>query len=154
MTPREPDSDPAGPAGAAPDEGWRELPEGEQHSWGNVSDRHWSRAREGSNREAIDHMRERSKAPGVESGGGARNHYCMSCNGVIPIVGEAGVVEAPEHCPHCGAALDDRVRAMFNWVEIDEPPQSDAGALLRVALGGLAAIVVIAALAWRILQGW
>jgi len=98
----------------------------------------------GKRPEDLEYYREREAAPGVREGGAERNHYCLQCNGVIPLRydsrqpagGEA------ETCPHCGAALEGRVRAMFNWVETDQVPESDlralwpwvAGALL-VALG-------------------
>jgi hypothetical protein len=130
------------------DEGWREQAPGDEHSWGRVSDRHWSRKRKGKNRAAIEHMRARSQAPGVAGGGGARNHYCLECNGVIPFDGSAKVLV----CPHCGAALDARVQATFNWVEIDDAPQGDFGALVRVAALGLAVLVAAALVAWWILR--
>ncbi len=116
-------------------------------SWGNVGEHHWSVARRDSNQEAIEYYRERSRAPGVAEGGRERNHYCMSCNGVVPLAYDQRrpADEAPTRCPHCGAELDARVRAMFNWVEIDQPPPSDAPlvglvllALAAVALAGLA----------------
>ena len=128
--------------------GWREHPEGEEHSWGKMSDKHWSRARADENREAIEHMRKRSRAPGVAEGGGARNHYCMSCDGVIPF--ETGT--PPEVCPHCGAELDEHVKAMFNWVEIDEAPSGDAAAVMRLALAGLAVVALICLAAWWIFR--
>lgn len=85
------------------------------------------------NREAIDYYRDRSRAPGVESGGEARNFYCMACDGVIPHEHEGA------GCPHCGAAIDERVRRYFNWVEIDRPVEGDFRALLPwlVALAAL-----------------
>jgi hypothetical protein len=116
-------------------------------SWGLVSDRHWSRARAGANQEAIEHLRRRSQAPGVAEGGGARNHYCLECKGVIPFARPP-----PERCPHCGAALDEHVRAMFNWVEIDETPKGDAASLARLALIGLAVLAVAAAAAFWVLR--
>ena len=82
-------------------------------SFGNMSDAHWSRARAGSNAEAIEYYRQRSLAPGVEAGGSERNCYCMECDGVIPI--ERSV----EACPHCGASLEGMARRYFNWVEIN-----------------------------------
>ena len=117
------------------------------HSWGNISEHHWSRARAGSNQEAIEHYRERSRAPGVASGGARRNHYCMSCNGVIPLQYDQRepASEELQYCPHCGVLLDARVRSMFNWVEIDQVPASDLRALLPFLLVGLA---VLLALAW------
>jgi hypothetical protein len=123
-----------------------EVP-GAEHSWGLVSDKHWSRARAGANREAIEHLRQRSHAPGVAEGGGARNHYCMECKGVVPFADPP-----PERCPHCGAALDEHVRAMFNWVEIDSAPSGDAASLARVLALGLAALVLVAALAYWMLR--
>ncbi len=123
-------------------------------SWGNVSERHWSRARKDENREAIEHYRERSQAPGVAKGGGPRNHYCMSCKGVIPLEYDQREPASgpPEHCPHCGAELDPRVREMFNWVEIDQVPSGDAGALVPVAVAGVAVLVLVALIAWWFLR--
>jgi hypothetical protein len=106
-----------------------------------MSERHWSRARRHHNQEAIEHLRARSRAPGVAEGGGPRNFYCLECRGVVPF-GSA----IPERCPHCGAVLDEHVRAMFNWVEIDQAPSGDAASLVRVALLGLAGLVVVALL--------
>ena len=140
------------PEADRPPEGWRPQPEGSEPSWGNVSDGHWSRSRRSSNREAIDHMRDRSKAPGVAEGGGARNHYCMKCDGVIPSVERDGRPAAPERCPHCGVELDERVRAMFNWVEIDEPPAGDPAALLWLAVAGALAMALVGAVAYWILR--
>ncbi|MEO0650245.1 MAG: hypothetical protein AAFZ65_06170 [Planctomycetota bacterium] len=118
---------------------------------GPLPEDHWSRSREGLNEEALEYMRERSKAPGVESGGAERNHYCMECNGVIPLVYDRRQAHDPRkltHCPHCGAKLDERVQAMFNWVEIDQVRDSDAKALLPFALGalvllGLGAVLIL-----------
>lgn len=111
---------------------------------------HWSKAREGINDETLEFLRERSRAPGVAEGGAERNHYCMECNGVIPLHydrRQSSKKRAPETCPHCGAELDSRVRAMFNWVETDEVPDSDLKALLPLlAIGGLIAIGVVWAL--------
>ena len=134
--------------------GWRELPPDAEHSWGNVSDEHWTRTRKGMNQEALEYLRERSHAPGVEEGGGPRNHYCMSCNGVIPLEYDqrAPATEEVLVCPHCGVELDARVRAMFNWVEIDQPPKSDLGPLLGVAVAGTLALGLIVFLAWLILS--
>lgn len=104
-------------------------------SWGNVSEHHWSVARAGRNEEALDYYRERSRAPGVREGGGSRNCYCLACDGVIPL-------DRPlDACPHCGEPLDLHVRRYFNWVEIDEPPESDLRALLPAAV--VVAIVVL-----------
>ena len=126
----------------------------EQPSWGNISERHWSRARKGENSEAIEHYRERSRAPGVAAGGGPRNHYCMSCKGVIPLEYDQRMPASgpPSHCPHCGVELDPRVREMFNWVEIDQVPAGDPGALLTVALGGLTLLVIAAICVWWVLR--
>jgi len=116
------------------------TPSEREKSYGNIGDHHWSRARAGMNEEALEYYRERSQAPGVAEGGGARNHYCLACDGVIPL--EAGA--ALERCPHCGAELEGNVKRYFNWVEIDTPPKSDARALLPI-FAGLALIVVGAA---------
>ena len=115
-----------------------ETPEEPTKSYGNISDQHWTRSREGQNQEALEYYRERSHAPGVAEGGGPRNHYCMQCDGVIPTDHEG------EACPHCGASLEGVTRRYFNWVEIDEPPRSDLAALLPYLIGG--ALVVIALL--------
>lgn len=116
-----------------------------------LPEEHWARARDGTNQEALEYMRQRSKAPGVAEGGSERNHYCMRCNGVIPLrydSREAAAPGPPERCPHCGAELEGRVRAMFNWVETDSVPGSDLAALWPVLLGLLA----LAALAvWGLL---
>ncbi|HVS20025.1 MAG TPA: hypothetical protein VMT18_15580 [Planctomycetota bacterium] len=111
-------------------------------SWGNISERHWSRARKGAHGEQIEYYRERSRAPGVAEGGAERNFYCMECDGVIPFDA------APEHCPHCGVAIDERVKRYFNWVEIAEPGSSDARALLPLFAAGLLVVLAVAALAW------
>jgi hypothetical protein len=112
-----------------------------------ADEEHWSRsrARADANQEALDYYRQRSRAPGVAGGGAERNHYCMACNGVIPLEYDSRSPAAgpPSNCPHCGAELDQRVRAMFNWVEIDQVPEGDARAVLKVA----AALAVIAAAA-------
>lgn len=114
-------------------------------SFGNMSERHWSRARAGTNAEALEYYRERSKAPGVAAGGGARNFYCMACDGVVDA--DAGLAR----CPHCGAALEGMARRYFNWVEIDKPPASDARPLFRllllVVLGVGAAVLLVYLLA-------
>ncbi len=116
-------------------------------SFGNISEHHWSRARAGANQEAMEHLRERSRAPGVAEGGASRNHYCMECHGVLPLAYDqrAPADEAHvERCPHCGAKVDPRVRAMFNWVEIDQPPRSDLHALLPIlAIGFLALLGLV-----------
>jgi hypothetical protein len=103
--------------------------------------------RNGRNVEAIEYYRQRSKAPGVAEGGAERNFYCMKCDGVIPFDG------APESCPHCGEPIDEHVKRYFNWVEINEPPQSDVKALLPwIALGGLVVLGVVAWIATLILS--
>lgn len=117
-------------------------PEGAGPSWGNISARHWSRARKGAHGEQIEYYRERSRAPGVAEGGAERNFYCMECDGVIPFEG------APAACPHCGAAIDEHVKRYFNWVEIAEPGASDARALLPLFAAGLIVVLAAAALAW------
>jgi len=111
-------------------------------SYGPMSERHWSRARRDSNREAIDYYRERSKAPGVAEGGAERNFYCMRCDGVI-----AYTHSAP-NCPHCGEPIDEHVKRYFNWVEINEPPPSDFLPLLKLGSALLAALVAVGALLW------
>ncbi len=107
-----------------------------EKSFGNIGPKHWSRARAGENAEAIDYYRERSKAPGVAEGGGARNFYCMRCDGVIPFD------HAESSCPHCGEALDENAKRYFNWVEINEPAKSDFKALLPTLIGAAVALVV------------
>src|SRR5688572_13892557 len=112
-------------------------------SFGNMSDRHWSRARRDSNQEALEYYRQRSKAPGVAGGGAERNFYCMSCDGVIAYESQAAA------CPHCGAAVEARVKRYFNWVEMNEPPRSELRALLPWALlvlvlfGSLVALALV-----------
>jgi hypothetical protein len=126
------------PSGGAPD---REVPERgydndrvrTEKSLGNVSETHWSRSRKDLNQEELEFLRQKSQAPGVAEGGALRNHYCMECNGVIPLEydsNESREGEPPEHCPHCGAETGGGVRMMFNWVEIDQAPGSDAKALM------------------------
>lgn len=116
-----------------------------EKSFGNMGPAHWSRARAGKNREALDYYRQRSRAPGVAEGGGARNHYCMECDGVIPFD------HAEPGCPHCGAELEGAVKRFFNWVEIDRPPPSDARALLRPALWILGALLLAGLFAFLVL---
>lgn len=111
-------------------------------SFGRMSDQHWSRARVGTNEEALEYYRERSKAPGVAAGGAERNFYCMKCDGVIPYD------QTAEVCPHCGESLAGMSKRYFNWVEINEPPKSDARALLPFALVGLALVTALAILVW------
>ncbi len=122
-------------------------------SFGNMSEHHWSRARRDKNAEAMAYLRERSQAPGVAEGGAERNHYCMQCQGVIPLQYDqrSPADELPGNCPHCGAELDARVRAMFNWVEIDQPPRGDA----KLALGLAAALLLLlAGAAWLLWRLW
>ena len=114
----------------------------EQGSWGAMSERHWSRTRADSNREALDYYRERSRAPGVAEGGSHRNFYCMKCDGVIPYY------EQHQRCPHCGEPIDETVRRYFNWVETDFPRRRDVGLLW---IGALAALLAAAGLAYWIL---
>ena len=115
-----------------------DAPDEPTKSYGNISDRHWTRSRKDSNQEALDYYRERSRAPGVAEGGGARNFYCMQCDGVIPADHDG------DACPHCGDPLEGKTKRYFNWVEIDEPPKSDLAALLPYLAGG--ALVVLALL--------
>ena len=98
-------------------------------SYGNMSPEHWSKTRGERNAEAIDYYRERSQAPGVAEGGGPRNFYCMECDGVIPTDPPLAV------CPHCNAKVQGQTRRYFNWVEIDEPPDSDWKVLRPYVLG-------------------
>jgi hypothetical protein len=109
-------------------------------SFGNISEHHWSRARREHNQEALEYYRQRSHAPGVESGGGTRNFYCMRCDGVIPHD------HSGKTCPHCGEPLSGVARRYFNWVELDQPAKSDFRALLPLAAGGAALLVVLAVL--------
>jgi hypothetical protein len=114
-------------------------------SFGNMSEHHWSRARDGTNQEALDYYRERSHAPGVEEGGGPRNFYCMRCDGVIPS-------EPPRtKCPHCGEENSGVARRYFNWVELDRPVESDFRSLLPIAAGGLLALLALALVLYWIL---
>ena len=117
-------------------------PDGSGPSWGNVSERHWSRARLGANTEALEYYRQRSRAPGVEAGGSERNFYCMECDGVIP---HAPAVSA---CPHCGAQVDPNVRRYFNWVEIDHPVKSDLRALLPILIAAVALLALVGVALW------
>lgn len=120
-------------------------------SFGNMSDQHWSKARSEMNEEALDYLRDRSTKPGVASGGAARNMYCPSCQGVIPLNYDSR--EAPtgerENCPHCGVLLDERVREMFNWVEIDQVSGSDAKVILPILL---LAMLVVTGLVWWLIS--
>jgi hypothetical protein len=114
-------------------------------SFGNMSDAHWSRARAGTNEEALEYYRERSHAPGVEEGGGPRNFYCMHCDGVVP-------TDPPlERCPHCGTEISGVARRYFNWVELDQPVKSDFRSLLPWAVVGLLVLAGIAFAAVRLL---
>lgn len=109
-----------------------------------LGDDHWSRARTERNAEEIEYLRAKSRVPGMEGEVAERNHYCMECGGVLPLLYDRNRPAdraASEHCPHCGAELDANVRAMFNWVEIDQVPSSDAAAVLPIAFAVLAAIV-------------
>lgn len=123
----------------------RSDPEVPHKSFGNIDEHHWTRARADANQEAIDYYRERSHAPGVAEGGGPRNFYCMSCDGVIPIELEG------EPCPHCGTKSEGEARRYFNWVEIDRPPTSDARAVLPWLLLALAVLVGSVWLLWRLI---
>jgi uncharacterized membrane protein YvbJ len=70
----------------------------------------------------------------------------MHCDGVIDF-------DPPRKaCPHCGAAIDDHVKRYFNWVEINETNDSDAKALLRIALPFVIVLIVIVAafLIWKL----
>jgi hypothetical protein len=107
-----------------------------------MGDHHWSRTRRGSNQEALEYYRERSHAPGVAEGGGARNMYCMHCDGVIEL--GAGITA----CPHCGAAIEGDAKRYFNWVEIDRAPRSDARALLPLFAAALFVVIGLVGLAW------
>ena len=126
-----------------PDAGADEAkPEGAPaKSFGNISEHHWSKARAGSNQEALEYYRQRSHAPGVEQGGSARNFYCMQCDGVIPY--EPPPRAAAEHCPHCGASLEGIARRYFNWVEINEPAKSDLAALLPLLIAGALVLFLV-----------
>ena len=124
-------------------------------SWGNMGPRHWSRTRKDANPEALEYLRERSRAPGVAEGGSSRNHYCMECNGVVPLAYDQRAPASKErlHCPHCGAELDRGVRAMFNWVEMDQPPDSDLKAVMLPALLIAVIISVVIGVAWALFGG-
>ena len=119
--------------------------EGPKPSYGNIGDHHWSRARTDLNQEALQYYRERSRAPGVAAGGTERNFYCMRCDGVIPF--EPAVAS----CPHCGEPVDERIRRYFNWVEINDPVESDARALAKLALVLAGALLALALISWWIL---
>lgn len=118
------------------------MGETEGKSYGNMGESHWSRARRGTNEEALEYYRDRSRAPGVADGGAERNYYCMECDGVIPHDHATGA------CPHCGTRLEGMARRYFNWVEINEPARSDFAALLRPALLVMALAAAAACLWW------
>ncbi len=125
-----------------PSAGEPRRPDGSAPSWGNISERHWSRSRRGENAEALDYYRQRSRAPGVEAGGAERNFYCMECDGVIPHHEDLSA------CPHCGAQIDEKARRYFNWVEINEPVASDLRALLPWAVGFLLLLAALVVVVW------
>ena len=134
----------AGDPGRAPDE---PVPGDVPKSFGNISERHWSRARAGTNEEALEYYRSRSRAPGVAAGGAERNYYCMECEGVIAFDWQG------EHCPHCNTALSGMAKRYFNWVEINEPAASDFRALLPFLLGGLVVLAGVLAIALWVFRG-
>ena len=141
MRPESEPPDPGEPAGP------------EEPSYGPMSDAHWSRSRRGSNREALEYYRQKSRAPGVAEGGAPRNQYCLECGGVVPLSYDSREPLArgrePERCPHCRAELEGRVRQMFNWVETDQVPEGDAKAVLPFFLLALALIAGLAYLGLR-----
>ena len=113
-------------------------------SYGNMSEHHWTKTRGERNAEALEYYRERSRAPGVAEWDGPRAHYCMSCNGVLPLeYDRREPAQELGHCPHCGAELDRRVRAMFNWVETDQVPDSDLKALWPLLVVALGLVVLV-----------
>jgi hypothetical protein len=119
-----------------------ESPDPDRKSFGEMSPHHWSKARRDSNQEALEYYRQRSRAPGVAEGGAERNFYCMECDGVIPHDAKL------EACPHCGAAIEGGVKRYFNWVEMNDPPKSDARlfmplVLLAIAVLGLCAFLLV-----------
>ncbi|QDU67777.1 hypothetical protein [Engelhardtia mirabilis] len=119
----------------------------ERHS-AKLPESHWARARDGTNTEALEYLRNRSKAPGVADGGSERNHYCLKCNGVLPLrydSRKAAEKVPPKKCPHCGEPIEQRVRAMFNWVETDQVPGSDARAMAPLVVG---LILIVAGAVW------
>ena len=119
----------------------------QEASYGNMSERHWSKTRGERNRDAIDYYRSRSQAPGVAEGGEARNYYCMECDGVIPWDDFAG-----EACPHCGAAIEGNTRRYFNWVEIDRAPAPDKTAMFLATGIVLAALLAFGGVLFLILS--
>ena len=120
-----------------------QRPEEPVKSYGNMSEHHWSKTRGERNKEAIDYYRERSKAPGVEQGGAARNFYCMECDGVIPFD------HGGDACPHCSAPIEGSARRYFNWVEIDRPGEGDFRALLPWLLAAAALFAGAGWTLWR-----
>ena len=126
-------------------------PEERPNSYGPMSEHHWSRTRDDRNRDALEYYREKSRAPGVAEGGSHRNQYCLSCGGVIPLEYDSREPlderAALESCPHCGVALEGRVRQMFNWVETDQVPSGDAKAVLPVLI---LLLLGLAFLVWRL----
>ncbi len=141
-------TDPASTTPSTPPTPTGPQPNPAAKSFGNMSDAHWSRAREKSNAEAIDYYRERSHAPGVAEGGGARNMYCMHCDGVIPLGTPIEV------CPHCGKELEGDVKRYFNWVEIDRTPRSDLRSLLLpIGLAVVVVVSVVALVVWLVSRG-
>ncbi len=111
-----------------------------------MSDDHWSRARAGTNAEALDYYRERSLAPGVKEGGTERNFYCMRCDGVIPHE------PPPSACPHCGEPTTEGAKRYFNWVEINDPPRSDARAVLLPVLLVMSLVGILCVALWWFLR--
>lgn len=112
--------------------------QGPLKSFGNISEHHWTRARDGTNREAIEFYRQRSHDPGVAEGGEERNYWCMECGGVVPYD-----YQGPS-CPHCKAALEGDAKRYFNWVEIDREVESDwriAWPLILIAVVALFGLV-------------
>lgn len=127
-----------------------------EKSFGVSDERHWAKARKELHQEELEFLREKSHAPGVAEGGALRNHYCMECNGVIPLEydsRESAEAIPPEHCPHCGAALEGGIRMMFNWVEMDQVPGSDLRALLPFMIAGLLFMGLLAWLLWAFFSG-
>ena len=116
-------------------------------SVGRVTDEHWTRARADLNQDALEYLRDRNAAPCVaEADQNARNSYCMECDGVLPLEYDSRTPAArkTERCPHCGAKLERNIRRMFNWVEMDQVPDSDLRALLPFfAAAGLALTLLV-----------
>jgi hypothetical protein len=121
------------------------LFKGSKSYGGRVDEKHWSRSRGDRNEEALEYYRERSHAPGVAEGGGPRNFYCMECDGVVPHD------HVDPTCPHCDATLAGQAKRYFNWVEIDQPPASDARALLPLfAIALVIVLALVGALWWLV----